>query len=96
MKNLIIVFMIASCISRADTDKVAHFGTSYALQTVTYGFYRKAFRMEKKPALIFATFATILIGVAKEYTDRKIDGGDIGANVLGSAAATGTILMFDF
>jgi len=101
MKKLL--FIIAICISleaRAiETDKAAHFGVSYAFQTTMYGFSKKAFRMEKTDALIFSAFTTILLTTAAEYMGgpgSRVDGGDIKANILGTGAASATILMFDF
>lgn len=82
-----------------ETDKAAHFGISYAMQTTTYGFARKAFRMEKTDALIFSLFSTVLLTTAAEYMggpNSHFDGGDIQANILGAGVSAGTVLMFDF
>lgn len=101
MKKLILI--IAICLgmeARAvETDKAAHFGISYAFQTFTYGFSRKAFRLDKTDAMVFSIFTSIVLTTAAEYMggpESRFDGNDIKANVLGIGAASGTILMFDF
>lgn len=97
MKKLIILALLLTQTSQAiETDKAAHFGISYAANTFAYGWYKNAFRMDKKTSKIFAAFTTIMFTTAAEYMDSRVDGGDIAANVLGTAASTGTILMFDF
>lgn len=102
MKKLVTILMLILFTSGAfaiETDKAAHFGLSYAMHTTTYGFARKAFRLEKKDALIFSLFSTVLLTTAAEYMGgpgSKVDGGDIKANVLGAGISAGTILMFDF
>ena len=101
MKRLAIILLLVLGINAAyaETDKVAHFGVSYALQTATYGFSRKAFRLDKTDAMVFSVFTSILLTTAAEYMGgpgSHFDGGDIKANVLGVGAASATILMFDF
>jgi hypothetical protein len=99
MKKLIIILGIITLCSGAfaETDKVAHFGVSYALQTGMYGLSKKAFRLEKNEALLFSIFATMLVTTAAEYMPgQKFDKRDILANGLGVGAASATILMFDF
>ena len=99
MKRLIIILGIVTLCSGAfaETDKVAHFGVSYALQTGMYGLSKKALRLDKDEALIFSIFATMLVTTAAEYMPgNQFDGKDILANGLGVTAASATILMFDF
>lgn len=100
MKKLVIILMVILCTAGAfaqDTDKVAHFGVSYALQTGLYGLSKKAFRLEKTDAIIFSMFATMLFTTAAEYMPgQTFDSKDILANGLGATTATATILMFDF
>jgi predicted small secreted protein len=96
-KLLIIALLLGSFSAKAETDKVAHFGVSYALQTGMYGLSKKAFRLKKSDALIFSIFATMLVTTAAEYMPgQKFDKRDILANGLGVGAASATILMFDF
>lgn len=95
--KLSLLLSLFSPVAKAiETDKAAHFGISYAAQTFTYGFAKKALRLNKTEALIFSAFAVLVISTAKEYTDSRVDGRDILANSLGTAAASATILMFDF
>lgn len=97
--SLLVLTMLVSLKSQADQnlDKVAHFGLSYALQTGTYGLAKKAFRLEKRDAILFSVFASLLVTTSVEYMPgNNFDTGDILANGLGIGAATATILMFDF
>ncbi|NBU33861.1 hypothetical protein EBZ38_03450 [bacterium] len=99
-KLLLILAICLSIEARAtETDKAAHFGVSYAFNTAMYGLSKKAFRLERKDAMIFAAFTTIVLSTAAEYMGgpgSRVDGGDIKANILGTAASSVTILMFDF
>ena len=36
------------------------------------------------------------IGLVKEMGDKKVDGGDVFANAIGSASAMGSIVLFEF
>lgn len=99
MRNLIKILLVFTLCSGAfaETDKVAHFGVSYALQTGMYGISKKALRLSKGEAIVFSLFATMLVTTAAEYMPgNKFDSKDILANGLGAGAATATILMFDF
>lgn len=96
-----LVIVIALCVGltsqATETDKVAHFGVSYAAQSWMYGFSKKALRLNKTEALIFAAFTTLVITTAVEYMPgNKFDSKDILANGIGVGAASATILMFDF
>jgi hypothetical protein len=102
MGKLIVVALLCvglTAKAEVETDKAAHFGVSYAAQMVTYGLAKKALRLNRKQALIFSLFTTILVTTAAEYMGgpgSRVDGGDIKANILGAGAAAGTVLMFDF
>lgn len=101
MKKLLLIALLLSTTSMAiETDKAAHIGTSYALQTAVYGIAHKGFRMDQVDAIVFSAATVFLVGFTKEMIDggktRKVDVGDIGANVAGQALSIGTILMFDF
>lgn len=92
-----LLILLSALTGRAETDKVAHFGVSYALQTWTYGFSKKALRLTKGEALIFAAFTTVVITTVAEYMPgNRFDSKDILANGIGVGAASATILMFDF
>lgn len=100
MKKLVTILMLILFTSGAfatETDKVAHFGVSYALQSGLYGFSKKAFRLNKTDAIIFSMFTTMLVTTAAEYMPgQTFDSKDILANGIGATTATATILMFDF
>jgi len=102
MKRLTIMLGIITLCSggfAVETDKAAHFGVSYALQTGMYGLSKKAFRLKRDEALVFSIVTTLLVTSAAEYMggpNSKVDGKDILANGLGIGAASATILMFDF
>lgn len=101
MKKLVIAALLFALPAMAiETDKAAHLGTSYALQTFTYGMAHKAFKMDKIDSIVFSTVTVFMVGFTKEMLDggktRKVDLGDIGANAAGQALSIGTILMFDF
>lgn len=101
VRLLIIALLLNGLTAQADmeTDKVAHFGVSYAIQTGLYGFSKRALRLNKKDALVFSIFTAALITTAAEYMggpQSPVDGGDIKANLLGIGAASITIHMFDF
>lgn len=96
-KLVMVALLLGALTAQAETDKVAHFGVSYALQTGMYGLSKKAFRLNKTEALIFSIFTTALITTAAEYMPgNKFDSRDILANGIGIGAASATILMFDF
>lgn len=96
---LLILFGIVS-FSRADTivptDKVAHFGTAYAIQTVGYGVLKtKGF--DRTDSIILSALSTFALGVCWEaFGPTAPSKGDILANTLGQAAAITTVLTFDF
>ena len=94
--KLSLLLALFSLPARADTDKAAHFGVAYAAQSLTYGFAKKAFRLNRTEALIFSAFTVLVVSTAKEVTDRKFDAGDVRANMLGIATASATVLIFDF
>ena len=103
IKPQILVFLIlfGFCqFSRADniipTDKAAHFGISYAVQTTGYGVLKgKGF--DKIDSIILSSLATFGLGVCWEaFGPTPPNKGDVLANTLGQAAAIITIISFDF
>jgi hypothetical protein len=86
--------------SYATTHDWDHFGTSFAVQTVTYGLSKKAFRMSRTDALIFSFVATTMITTMYQIVampqNTAIDGHTLLMNTLGSAAAVGTCIAFEF
>lgn len=101
MIKLLLVFSLllpVNCFagSGIESDKVAHFGISYALQTASYGIFKQGLQMEKPCALAASVLFTMIVTTAKEMSDSSSDSGDIFANVLGVTAAYTTIVLFDF
>jgi len=96
---LLLLLGVAS-FSKADnpipTDKVAHFGTAFAIQTVGYGALRfKGF--DRTDSIVLSALATFGLGVCWEaFGPTPVSRGDILANTLGQAAAITTVLSFDF
>lgn len=101
MKTLLITFMICfSLQAKADilipTDKAAHFGLSFAAQTIAYG-YLKNQDYNKIDALVISGASVFAIGLLWEVLGSTgVSKNDILANTLGQAASTYTILKFDF
>lgn len=97
---LIGAFLLLSTPSKAQehfipTDKAAHFGVSYALQTTGYGILKTKF--EPSDALVLSALATFGLGICWEaFGPTPVSKGDVLANTLGQAAAITTILTFDF
>lgn len=98
MKALLIgMILLYSSALKANTDKAAHFGVSYAMQTAMYGFSRKGLRLNKNDAFLFSATTVLFTGLVWEFASpNKIDGGDIMHNIYGVGASIGTCLVFDF
>jgi len=78
-------------------DKVAHGGVSFALTTVSYGFYKTVLPKDAQwKNVLRAALTSMALGIGKELTDRGFDGHDILANGVGTATAATVILVFDF
>ena len=102
MRTFIITLMLcmSSLQAKADTlvptDKAAHFGLSFAAQTVAYG-YLKEQDYNKIDALVISGASVFAIGLLWELVGSTgVSKNDILANTLGQAASTYTILKFDF
>mgnify|MGYP003336575282 FL=1 len=103
IKPQILAFLILIGIagfSRADnlipTDKAAHFGISYTLQTAGYGIL-KSRGFDSTDSIILSALATFGLGVCWEaFGSTPPNKGDVLANTLGQAASITTILTFDF
>lgn len=78
------------------TDKAAHFGISYTLQTTGYGFF-KSQGYDRTDSVALSFLSTFAIGVAWELLgSTPVSRGDVLANTLGQAASIGTVFAFDF
>lgn len=97
MKSLTLIIALAAAPAYAlETDKAAHLGVSYLLQTTMYGTF-KATGMPKVEALLFSGILVFMGTAAKEYIcDKQPDGRDILYNGLGQALSIGTVLLFRF
>lgn len=102
MKKLILAMLICGIIplAKADsivaTDKAAHFGLSFAAQTVAYG-YLKSQQYNKIDALVLSGVGVFATGLLWELVGSTgVSKNDILANTLGQAASAYTILKFDF
>lgn len=95
-----LLFVVVAAVAKADniipTDKVAHFGVAYAVQTAGYGLLKnKGF--DKADSIILSALATFGVGVCWEaFGPTPVSKGDVLANTLGQAAAITTIISFDF
>lgn len=97
----ILIFLGLASIAKAEnriipTDKAAHFGVSYTLQTVGYGVF-KSQGYDQADSLAFSFLGTFAVGVAWELLGSKpVSRGDVLANTLGQAASIATVLSFEF
>jgi hypothetical protein len=105
MRKLLLVALLLSNVSHAESDKVQHFLVSAGITSVTYITFSRVLRLEPKDrwkALLVSVVASSVAGLAVEAMDsmdrrdRRIDGGDMLANGLGNAAAAGLIIAIDF
>lgn len=95
-KILFFTLVLSSLSFGFETDKVAHFGLSYALTATTYGFAKKGLGLGRIPALIFATGTTTMLGCFKEAMDRKPELSDVLANQAGIGLFTFQAVVYEF
>lgn len=79
-----------------EPDKLAHFGVAFGLTKVGNFISERAFRLNVVQAKIFTSVGMSCLILAKEYTDSKIDGGDILAGGVGMFTAHLVNLKFEF
>lgn len=89
MKKLLLAFLISNTSFAIETDKVAHFGMSYFLNTAGYTICSKV--IKKEPCKYIAPLVTLGIGVLKESTDSEFSHGDLLANGIGITFSVITI-----
>lgn len=97
---MLLFLLLASWSAKGDnlipTDKAAHFGISYTLQTAGYGIL-KSRGFDSTDSIILSALATFGLGVCWEaFGSTPPNKGDVLANTLGQAASITTILTFDF
>lgn len=74
-----------------------HIGTSFAIQTVSYGFFRKVAKMSRPQAILFSLTATMIGTSLYSVSNNNPNlGRDIGLNAIGAGLSVGTCLVFDF
>lgn len=104
MKNTLYMLTIVGFLfcSRVKADEYqyshdwAHFGTSYAVQMVSYGMV-KQLGLGQTATLIgssIITFSGTL--VYESLKPHPLDMRTIGMNAIGQGVAVGTVIMFDF
>lgn len=79
-----------------ETDKAAHLGIAYTINTAAYGFYKKGFRMNRFEAFLFAAFATSAICLTKEMLDPRFDEQDLVYDGIGMGLSGFTVFAFEF
>ena len=88
------------------TDKWAHGGLSFAMQTIGYGLTKKIFKFDangrrmsmsdRLAASLFTATGVMMLTTLKEFMDPQPDANDILANGLGVLGAIGATLVFEF
>ena len=101
--RLLALLMLLSSPARADHDAfvhlTAHVGASYTLQTVFYGINNKIQKFGRVDSEALALLSTMAIGYAykmSEHAPSKDVRRAMGQNLLGSALAIGTHIVFKF
>ena len=85
------------------THFAAHFGVSYAINTMCYGLFRKGAKWDRFDSLLWCGVATLAVGMAYKMAETTADGQlpkNTGTamfrNALGVGASAVTVLVFDF
>lgn len=82
-----------------DEKNAAHFGMSYTISMLSYGFFEKVFRMEPIPAFIFAGALTLMgttFAKATQFPTTQALTRSVEYNTLGIAGAGLTVTIFKF
>lgn len=103
MKKLIIGLLISNYCCAIDLKDprqlhdVTHFTTGYALGTLTYGMWKTILGKEDKTTNALLGFATaVVIAGAYELAVSTPNERDFRFSLMGSTAASFTIIAFDF
>ena len=78
------------------SDLAAHAGATFAINTISYGFFSKVIKMPRPIALGFSAATTGIISIAKEATDLRPDEADLWADGVGILTSHLVVLMFEF
>jgi len=84
--------------AKAETaDKMAHFGTSYAMNTALYSILTPSVcRNNILCGHVFSGIITSMAGLYWEFESGTVDWADVRANTWGIAASTITIRMLEY
>lgn len=78
----------------------AHFGMSYAINTIMYGSYSRLLHLDKTDSLILSGITTLLVGFAYKAVETNSTSGNFRTsmfqNSVGVGASALTIVIFDF
>jgi hypothetical protein len=106
MKSFVVCILFFQCTwaYAVEPDKVAHVVASAAITSALYlamSAITGRSKQVRKESIVAASAFALAAGLAKETVDsmdngnRRIDGGDMAANLLGIGVAVGTIYLLD-
>ena len=76
-----------------------HFGTSFAINTIMYGLAKKAFKMERRHAVLFSVMSTFMIttvySLAGNNQAERVK-QDLLYNAIGIGLSAGATFVFEF
>lgn len=76
-----------------------HIGIAFTTQVISYGLAKKALRMNRLDACIFAFTATLIAtsvySLASANKDNLFSGRELGMNVLGAGLGATAVLVFE-
>lgn len=105
---ILLVALHGAPLQAVERDKLLHASSSFAATMIVYGAMRalgvarpaepRHGREARAVGAAFLVFAAGAFVEMAQAADRQapIDGGDLGANLLGTGAAAGSILLFEF
>lgn len=114
MKKLILAILLATAgqAAQAGDYTLVHNGalqaqhnwqrgaTAYALNTVMYSLGRRAFRMERKEALVFGFLSTFMISTLYSLSSSPHSPAgiatDMGMHAIGAGLSAGTLIMLEW
>lgn len=79
-----------------DQDKQKHVAACFVITTGSYLVYHQGFKLSKTRSLIYAAATSMAIGLAKELTDPKFSGADLGADAIGTGVGIILPITFSF
>ncbi len=79
-----------------ETDKAAHFGLSHMVTTATYGICKAMGIEDRGFNLFMAVSVASIVGLSKEFSDRKFDKNDLLYDGLGIGSSVLFVYTFNF